>query len=155
MVGGDSGDKLTFELNLVPFIDVLSTSISFLLMTAAMIQLGGFGLSQATGSQIDASLPPPSVAVEINSAGDVSLLLKDIPGQASIPKDQVRGLNGKVDAIALGNKVALIKQRFNMVATVFIMPSTQVKYDEVIKTMQVFRDKKISQVGLVPLKNNI
>lgn len=156
MVGGnDSNDNRTFDLNLVPFIDVLSTCICFLLMTAVMIQVGGFGLSQSTGSQIDATTPPPSVSVEIGSTGNVTLMLKDVPGQRHNGRDQIRGVNGRVDISALNSKVTLLKQRYATLSTVFIMPSTQVKYDDIIQTMQIFRNQKISQVGLVPLKNSI
>lgn len=154
MVSGGN-DKTNFDLNLIPFIDILSTCICFLLMSAVMIQVGGFGLAQATGSEITNATPPPSVAVEINARGDVSLLLKDIPGQTESGQDQVRGLNGKIDVQTLTAKVTALKARYQTLSTVFITPVNQVKYDEIIKTMQIFRDQKISQVGLVPLKNSI
>lgn len=153
--GNDSDNDSSFDLNLVPFIDILSTCICFLLMTAVMIQVGGFGLSQATGSNIDASTPPPSISVEIGARGDVTLMLKDIPGQNTNGRDQIRGVNGRVDTQTLMAKVTALKQRYQMLSTVFIMPTQAVKYDDIIKTMQIFRDQKISQVGLVPLKNSI
>lgn len=157
MVGSDNNDKnsQTFDLNLIPFIDVLSTCICFLLISAVMIQVGGFGLSQATGSQIDSATPPPSIAVEINARGDITMLLKDIPGQTTNGRDSILGQNGKVDVRMLTAKVAALKAQYKMLSTVFITPVNQVKYDEIIKTMQIFRDQKISQVGLVPLKNSI
>ncbi|MBX3019602.1 MAG: biopolymer transporter ExbD [Bdellovibrionaceae bacterium] len=155
MVGGQDNNDGTFELNLIPFIDILSTCICFLLISAVMIQVGGFSLNQATGSNIDASTPPPSVSVEIAASGDVTLMIKDVPGQTTNGRDQIRGIGGRVDANTLNAKVTALKQRYNMLTTVFIMPSSAVKYDDVIKTMQVFRDQKISQVGLVPLKNSI
>lgn len=156
MVGGqDSNEGQTFELNLIPFIDILSTCICFLLITAVMLQVGGFSLNQATGSNIENTTPPPSISVEIAASGDVILMLKDVPGQTSNGRDQIRGIGGRVDAQTLTAKVTALKQRYNMLSTVFIMPSSRVKYDDVIKTMQVFRDQKISQVGLVPLKNSI
>lgn len=153
--GGDNDNGQTFDLNLVPFIDVLSTCICFLLMTAVMIQVGGFGLSQATGSNIDATTPPPSISVEIGARGDITLMLKDVPGQTSNGRDQIAGVAGRVDTQTLTSKITQLKQRYQMLSTVFIMPSQSVKYDDIIKTMQIFRDQKISQVGLVPLKNSI
>lgn len=156
MVGGqDSQDGQTFDLNLIPFIDVLSTCICFLLISAVMIQVGGFSLNQASGTQIENSTPPPSVSVEIAADGGVTLMLKDVPGQTNNGLDRIRGRDGRVDADVLAAKVTELKQRYQALSTVFIMPSSRVKYDDVIRTMQVFRDRKISQVGLVPLKNSI
>ena len=55
--------NMNFELNLVPFIDVLSTCICFLLVTAVFINLGSFHTNQAVGSANANEKPKGSVKI--------------------------------------------------------------------------------------------
>src|SRR3954449_11231867 len=77
---------LDAELNLVPFIDLLSCCISFLLITAVWTQIAGLQVASSGGPPNDT--PPPQT-----NTIDVKLLLTEkgyslnIPGTAiDIPK---------------------------------------------------------------------
>src|SRR5262245_63027597 len=72
--------QLNFELNLVPFIDVLSVCICFLLVTAVFINLGSIPVSQAVGSQADKEKKTGSVIVSLGGGGDVRFEVKDVKG---------------------------------------------------------------------------
>ncbi len=55
---GPRGKNLNYELNLVPFIDLLSTLITFLLATAVWVQMQALDVEQAIK---DPNSPPPPV----------------------------------------------------------------------------------------------
>lgn len=72
----DSGGKksVDFQLNLVPFIDLLSVLISFLLMTAVWTQIAKIDVKQTPNLPSDEPTPPPeeeklSLTVLIKSSG--------------------------------------------------------------------------------------
>src|ERR1700761_2674137 len=83
-VAGQSGKgrrkNMNFELNLVPFIDVLSTCICFLLVTAVFINLGSFHTNQAVGSANANEKPKGSVTVSLGGKGDIRFEVKDVKG---------------------------------------------------------------------------
>src|SRR5689334_23645840 len=88
---------LTFELNLIPFIDVLSTCICFLLVTAVFINLGSFHVSQAVGSEkSQAEKPKGTVTASFGSQGEIRFEVKDIPGQRA-SQVTIKGKDGKVN----------------------------------------------------------
>src|SRR3954463_12922679 len=67
---GKGGKKaLDAELNLVPFIDLLSCCISFLLITAVWTQISGLSVASSGG--------PPEQQQQTQSTIDVKLLLSD------------------------------------------------------------------------------
>ena len=74
--------KLNFELNLIPFIDVLSVCICFLLVTAVFINLGSFHVSQAVGSEKTKQdeKAKGSVTASFGSKGQIRFEVKDVPG---------------------------------------------------------------------------
>jgi biopolymer transport protein TolR len=70
--GGGGKRGLDFEINLVPFIDLLSCLISFLLVTAVWTQLGKIDLNQPPPSQSDSETPPeqkPEARILIDTKG--------------------------------------------------------------------------------------
>ena len=70
--------RLSFDLNLVPFIDVLSVCICFLLMTAVFLNLGTMNVHQAVGDQATAEQArSTSLWLKISDDGSVALTLKE------------------------------------------------------------------------------
>ena len=74
--GGGGKRGLDFEINLVPFIDLLSCLISFLLVTAVWTQLGKIDLNQPPPSQSESETPPeqkPEARILIDTKGRIEL----------------------------------------------------------------------------------
>ncbi len=148
-----SDKEMTFDLNLVPFIDILSTCICFLLMTTIWIQIGVFNVSQAIGSEPPAGgKNPPSVIVEMKNDGLVEVSLKDVEGLRKPHATDIRpARSGGVDWGQVENRITEIGSRFPTVKTVLVMPGSKTRYDDVIKMMDAFKRNKIDQIGLAPL----
>ncbi|MBY0385641.1 biopolymer transporter ExbD, partial [bacterium] len=65
---------LDFEINLIPFIDLLSACICFLLLTAVWVQVGTLDVKQAVGGQPASETPKkPTLWVSMGPAGELSI----------------------------------------------------------------------------------
>lgn len=90
--GGGRGKVLNFDLNLVPFIDLLSTCITFLLATAVWVQVTTLQVDQAIGNidGLDAEVvdKPPPLTVHLRGDGlwlGRALTETHTPGGALVP----------------------------------------------------------------------
>src|ERR1700745_43738 len=97
---GKGGKKpLDAELNLVPFIDLLSCCISFLLITAVWTQIAGLQISSSGG--------PPEQETKQETTIDVRLLLNDKGYQLTMAgaNIDIPKVNGVFDPKSLGENV--------------------------------------------------
>lgn len=144
---GKGGKKsLDSELNLVPFIDLLSCLISFLLITAVWTQITSIKVTQTGGLSEDTTPPPPDettidVKVTLTDRGYV-LSLAGKPEE--LPKAMVekKGPEGKgvvneigFDTKALGEKLKLVKAQFTAQRAVTVAADDAVKFDDLILTI--------------------
>ena len=143
---------LNFELNLVPFIDVLSVCICFLLLTAVFINLGSIHVSQAVGSESAATKSKASgtVTVSLGSGGQVRIETKDVPGQRPATVT-LNGVGGQVDFKRTNDWIRSFAAQHADVKTVLLMPNPTSKYDDLIQLMAQFKQSAMDQIGLAPL----
>lgn len=142
-----------FELNLVPFIDVLSTCICFLLVTAVFINLGSFHVSQAVGSEkSQQEKPKGSVTVSLGGRGDIRFEVKDVKGLAkSEALVTITGDKGQVNFKRTEDWIKAFSAHYADVKTVLIMPNAHSKYDDLIQLMAQFKQSSMDQIGIAPL----
>ena len=140
-----------FELNLVPFIDVLSTCICFLLVTAVFINLGAFHVSQAVGSEKSQEKEKKgSVTASLGGKGDIRFEVKDIKG-AKNTMITIAGEQGKVNFARTEEWIKSFSSHYTDVKTVLIMPNPHSKYDDLIQLMAQFKQSSMDQIGIAPL----
>lgn len=153
--GGRKGRRknTNFELNLVPFIDVLSTCICFLLVTAVFINLGSVHVSQAVGSEKQkAEKAKGSVTVSLGGKGDIRFEVKDVAGlRGSQSMVTIKGDNGKVDFKRTEQWIQSFASNNVDVKTVLLMPNPFSKYDDLIQLMAQFKNSQMDQIGIAPL----
>lgn len=153
--GGKRGRKkqMNFELNLVPFIDVLSTCICFLLVTAVFINLGAFHVNQAVGTaKSEAQKPKGSITVSMGDKGTIRFEIKDVKGLSrSESLVNITGDSGKVNFAMTEQWIKSFASRFTDVKTVLIMPNPTSKYDDLIQLMAQFRGSSLDEIGIAPL----
>jgi biopolymer transport protein TolR len=157
--GGHSSGRrrsLDGEMNLVPFIDLLSMCICFLLMTAIWIEVGSIQLHQLIGTEstIDAKHPlelqvtlesPTSYRVSLQQQGRV---VQEFP---------ISGANLNE---AQGRMGTLMAQLQNMVLTRFpgaeisasITPSVKVNYGELVSILDILKGYGISALAVTPVR---
>lgn len=126
--------RLMNEINVVPYIDVMLVLLVIFMITAPLVNSGQIELPQ-----IGKSLKPPVAPLEVTIKADNSLALRDL---ALTTTEQ------KVNRAEL---VAAIKQKQakNTDQPVVIAADKSVRYEEVMKVMDILQKQKVKKVGLL------
>ncbi len=134
---GGRGRSTNLELNLVPFIDLMSVLITFLLISAvwtqvSMIQLGASFASPRDPEQ-DIKTPPPLedlvLKLEIRDKGYVLFVGKDV---RSIPK-----IKGEYDKDSLMADLNKVKQMYPDKGNIKMAIEDAIVYDHVVSAMDM------------------
>ncbi|MBA2689477.1 MAG: protein TolR [Burkholderiales bacterium] len=122
------------QINVVPYIDVMLVLLIIFMITAPLINPGQIELP-SVGKTQDAPTQP--VEVQIKANGD--LLVRDTATQAI------------GQPVSRGELIAIIrdKQARNPEQPVVIAGDKAVKYDEVLKVMDVLQQNQVKRIGLL------
>ncbi len=134
--GGGNKRAASFDLNLVPFIDLMSVMITFLLITAVWTQVSMIKLgSSIYGKQNTDETPPPPPRADVPFRLDV----KDTGYRVLIGKQKynIDKVNGEYDKEELASKLADIKQAYPDKVDAVITVEEQLKYDLLIQGMDL------------------
>tara|TARA_B100000686_G_scaffold319059_1_gene369421 strand:- start:408 stop:794 length:387 start_codon:yes stop_codon:yes gene_type:complete len=125
------------EINVVPYIDVMLVLLIIFMITAPLVNSGQIELPQ-----IGKSLKPTVAPLEVIIKVDKSLAIRDL---ALTTTEQ------KVNRAEL---IAVIKQKQkkNKDQPVVIAADKNVRYEEVIKMMDILQEQKVTKVGLLAKK---
>lgn len=144
--------SLDFEVNLIPFIDLLSTCICFLLLTAVWINVASMNVKQAVGGQAaDSGAKKPTVWVAMSPSGDLTLDVKDAHVPAKLEKFSIPGQQGKPNLELLANAVAQLKAAEPALNTALIQPTAASIYEDIIGLMDGFKKSGVTDLGVSPL----
>lgn len=122
------------QINVVPYIDVMLVLLIIFMVTAPLINPGEIELPQ-----VGQSLKPATQPLEVVIRADRSLALRDHQqgGKSrSVSHDQL------IDAIQA-------KQRANPDQAVVIAAHKSVRYEEVLKVMDVLQRNDVRKIGLL------
>jgi biopolymer transport protein ExbD len=142
-----------FELNLVPFIDVLSTCICFLLVTTVFLNLGSFHVNQAIGSPSqEKQKKEGTVSVSMGSKGDVRFEIKDVPGYSGRNNIvTIHGQAGQVSFVEIERFLQSFHSQAKDVKTAMILPNPMTRYDDIIQLMASLKKNSLDEIGIAPL----
>jgi len=144
--GGVSGGKrgVNVELNLVPFIDLLSTLICFLLITAVwqQIQVISTNTSQTTAS--DSPAPPDEKKVDLS----VSLLLDHIEASEGTNSTKIPYANGEPDYATLLKLLDSWKAKYPDRSDITLHSDSQAIYKYLIRIMDTAAEARFEDVGI-------
>jgi biopolymer transport protein ExbD len=133
--GGKGGKKnVDSEINMVPFIDLLVVTISFLIITAVWTQLERLNATQQTPGQAQQMDQPQEerirLILQINDAG---FTLADTAGtRIPIPKQ-----GGAYDVNRLGEELRNVKRQDPNRRDLIVSPEDGVKYQDIISAMDI------------------
>lgn len=158
-----SGGKksLDAEINLVPFIDLLSMCICFLLMTAVWVEMGSIEMKQALGTSANETtsqsydvvvkFTDKVSTVEIHRGGS---LVQTFPISGTALNDKLISLTNVVSVMM--NTVSQSTGGGNTAAlpdvTGRVFPDASLSYADLISIMDVLRTNGLSRLGIVPVK---
>lgn len=126
--------RLMNEINVVPYIDVMLVLLIIFMVTAPMINHGQIELPQ-----IGKSLATPAAPLEVIIKADGTLTLRD---RAQSAVEQKVDRNQLIEAIKQ-------KQAQNAEQPVVIAADKNVRYEEVIKVMDILQQNQVQKVGLL------
>lgn len=151
------GGKKDFnaELNLTPFIDLLSTMVCFLLITAVWIDIGTVEIKQSHGTDAKESKKVTyDLDVVYRSQTSMRLNLKR-KGRTvksfKVQSENFEGTMAQMNAI-VQNKVLKYKNKAIEIATATITPKSSVNYGNLVDTLDVLRKNKIVNIGVLSAK---
>jgi biopolymer transport protein TolR len=147
---GKGGKKaLDAELNLVPFIDLLSCCISFLLITAVWTQIAGLQVASSGG--------PPETPQKQENTIDVKLLLSDKGYSLSmagalveIPKIASKDGALAYDKKTLDEKLKTLKTSLPDQTAITVLPEDAVAYADLVETVDACMGQQLKNVTVAP-----
>jgi biopolymer transport protein TolR len=144
--GGVSGGKrgVNVELNLVPFIDLLSTLICFLLITAVwqQIQVVSTNTSQTTAGESTST--PDDKKVDLS----VSLLLDHIEASEGTNSTKIPYVNGEPDYASLLKLLDSWKAKYPDRNDITLHSDSQAIYKFMIRIMDTAAEAQFADVGI-------
>lgn len=149
MPGG--GKSANAELNLVPFIDLFSALICFLLMTAAWNNLESINTGAPPKSidvRDDNDPPPPATPEKPKVTLTVTLYVDRLDIGEGNQIKTFRHQNGTPDFSALTNTLAEWKKKFPDRKDVVLATENRAPYKHLIKLMDVFIAGEFPEVGI-------
>ncbi len=154
-----SKKSLDAEINLVPFIDLLSMCICFLLMTAVWVEMGSIELKQALGTSaaettsqsydVVVKFSSQNSIVEINRGGQ---LVKSYPINGGEMNDKLSSLTNIVSTLMQTLNSAATDPNVIPDITGRVFPDKSLSYVDLISIMDVLRSNGVARLGVVPVK---
>ncbi len=157
-IGPQQGGKksLDAEVNLVPFIDLLSMCICFLLMTAIWVELNSIDVKQALGTQGLAAGQGYDLEIRFNSTNQLQFVTSR--GGQTIRNVNIQQSDFAGALMTLGNHLGTFMGAIGTEAelppiTARIVPSQDLNYAQLVETLDSLRGNGITEVGVVPVRN--
>jgi biopolymer transport protein ExbD len=149
--GGKGGKKpLDMAVNLVPFIDLMAVTISFLIMTAVWTQIGRLQVSQAGGPSTEETPPEETKTVQLTLAVTPEQLVLTADQAAFEPIPVVRDTNtGKLDLTKLAERLKEIKEKFPDQSAITLQTDDKVRYDVLVRIIDECLGNQLPQVSVM------
>ncbi|HUL40531.1 MAG TPA: ExbD/TolR family protein [Burkholderiales bacterium] len=128
------GLRLMNQINVVPYIDVMLVLLVIFMITAPLINPGEIDLPQ-----IGKSLTPPVAPLEVGIKANNTLLLRD---RSISPSERVVSREELIQAIK-------VKQSKNPDQPVVIAADKNVRYEDVLKVMDMLQQNQVKKIGLL------
>lgn len=148
-----SKKHLDFEVNLIPFIDLLSVSICFLLITAVWLNVGSMNVKQSVGGQTQENTKKsPLLWVHMDNNGDLNLEVQQSSMMpTSLRKFHITQINEKVNWDGLEKALVSLKQAEPNLNTGLIHPNGTTAYEDIIDVMDKLKKSGMTDLGVSPL----
>ena len=148
--GGKGGKKpVDSELNLVPYIDLLTCMVVFLLMTAVWTQLARIDVTQKgqaqSAEQTDEKPPETRLVVVINEDGFL------IAGGAAGDQKPIKKKEGKYDYDTLSAILKEVKKTYPDKRDVHIASDDGIHYQYIIQTMDTALTAQFPDIALTDI----
>jgi len=141
--GGDRKKPLNAELNLVPYIDLLTCMVAFLLITAVWTQLARLKVDQHGQGPIDTLDAPDKtkIAVVVHDDGFNLIVGTD---QKPLPRKA-----GALDYATLAVELAAVKRAHPDRTDAQVISADNVAFDSIVRTMDATMSAGFADLALL------
>lgn len=140
--------SLDAEINLVPFIDLLSMCICFLLMTAVWMQIAAMQVRQSRGTEAQ-TLKAKDQEMDLRFTGPFSLTYKLKKNGKATKTISILGLS--VEELVSKFDKELSGSQNTAIANALITPKDGVPYGTLVAVMDQLRRHNIVNLGVIPV----
>jgi biopolymer transport protein TolR len=146
--GGSRGRRVNVDLNLVPFIDLMSVLITFLLISAVWVQINMIQMGTSFFAQKDQTDPPPTpppnadvvLKVDVKQAGYVVTFGRQV---ISLPNT-----GAKFDDVGLTAQLLKAKQLYPEKIDAALAVDDALPYERMIYSMDVILKAGFPKISL-------
>jgi biopolymer transport protein ExbD len=143
--GGKGGKKsVNAELNLVPYIDLLTCMVAFLLITAVWSQLARLEAHQKGQGQAGEDTPPEKVFKLVVLVNDSGFNLVADQDQQPIPKK-----GDSYDYEKLGDELKKIKDTHADKTDIQVASDDSIHFEILVKTMDTALSSRFPDISLI------
>jgi biopolymer transport protein ExbD len=143
--GGKGGKKsVNADLNLVPYIDLLTCMVAFLLITAVWSQLARLEAHQKGQGQAGEDTPPEKVFKLVVLVNDSGFNLVADQDQQPIPKK-----GDSYDYEKLGDELKKIKDTHADKTDIQVASDDSIKFDILVRTMDTALSSRFPDISLI------
>lgn len=143
--------ELNAELNITPLVDLFSTIVCFLLIAAVWVQVNALDVKQSYGTE-GAKSKEESYELNLKYESDKKILAVFKKGRKKSTL-KVEGQDFDDLLVNLNQKLQdwMAKNEKSKVASTFIMPKKIIDYGQLVSTMDVLRQNKLSNIGIMKI----
>ena len=145
--GGKGGKKpLTADLNLVPYIDLLTCMVSFLLITAVWTHLARLEVKQkAQSTAATEETPPPEEQVKLSvTVSDTGFEVFENEERMELPLK-----SGEYDYAGLGSKLKTLKEAHPDKNDIQVASRDSIKFEILVRTMDTALAERFPDIALI------
>jgi biopolymer transport protein TolR len=149
--------SLDGEMNLVPFIDLLSMCICFLLMTAIWIEVGSISLRQLVGSEGFDKNHPVELQLKLNDEKSFQLSVEQggrVMQNVTIAGDNFEQARSRLSQAVGQIQGAVMNQDPNLQISARVVPSAAVSYGSMISLLDILKGYGLSALAVVPVRGD-
>ena len=148
-----------YQLDLTPFISLLSVCICFLLVTVAWYQVGSLSMKQVLGGDTSevSEDNKPSLWIHLQSRDNILVKIKK--GKRKLSQKIIPPLDTQTEEEnkktlnypELKKYVATMKKQIPNLEQAFILPKKNTVYEDLIKVMDHVRQSGVFNLGVSPI----
>ncbi|MBK9294045.1 MAG: biopolymer transporter ExbD [Oligoflexia bacterium] len=143
-LGGGGKKSVNVDLNLVPFIDLLSTLICFLLITAVWQQINVLTTDSASTTASESATPPDPNRIDLS----LSLMMDHVLAAEGEKNTRINHLQGEPDYNSLMRLLNDWKTRHPDRKDVTLNTDSQAPYKQLIRLMDTLITADFEDVGV-------
>lgn len=140
-----------YQLDLTPFISLLSVCICFLLLTVAWFQVGALSIKQVMGAGVAGEKQEDKLTLWVYMKSENKIEVRLKKGDKALSQKLIGSLEEDFDFPQFQKYIKTLKKEQTDLKEAFIFPQGKAVYEDIVKIMDSIRQGGIFSMGLSPI----